>query len=215
MCFALVISAGFPRSLVKIRQVLFRQTSQITRVLNLNCSADLSKDGWWKSRNLLSWQLKSRNLLFWQMNLETSCLGKLLISWFNPQALTQLSGGSKSYDPELIPEGHSCNGNVNHSYKGSIGMVKVHLFSLQIYKWHLLNWQAAKTLWYCVASTLHFWLCQVAALYQKGSDKWVIPSCYFKTNQNYKGENMHIQKVILPSDLLLSPPTLQIEIFRA
>ena len=43
MCFALVISAGFPRSLVKIRQVLFRQTSQITRVLNLNCSADLSK----------------------------------------------------------------------------------------------------------------------------------------------------------------------------
>ena len=32
---------------------------------------------------------------------------------------------------------------------------------------------------------------------------------------NYKGENMHIQKVILSSDLLLSPPTLQIETLRA
>ena len=124
-----------------------------------------------KSRNLLPWQLKSRNLLPWQMNLETSCLGKLLISWFNPQALTQLSGGSKSYDPELIPEGHSYNRNVNHSYKGSIGMVKVHLFSLQIYKWHLLNWQAAKTLWYCVASTLHF-----------GYVKWLLFTRRVQTN---------------------------------
>ena len=43
MCFALVVSAGFPPSLVKIHQVLIRQTSQISRVLNLNCSADLSK----------------------------------------------------------------------------------------------------------------------------------------------------------------------------
>ena len=168
-----------------------------------------------KSRNLLPWQVKSRNLLPWQMNLETSCLGKLLISWFNPQALTQLSGGSKSYDPELIPEGHSCNGNVNHSYKGSIGMVKVHLFSLQIYKWHLLNWQAAKTLWYCVASTLHFWLCQVAALYQKGSDKWVISSCYFKTNQITRVKICTSKKWFCRPTCCYRPPTLQIEIFRA
>ena len=43
---------------VKIYQVFIRPDFTKTRVLNLNFSADLSKDGWWKSRNLLSWQMK-------------------------------------------------------------------------------------------------------------------------------------------------------------
>ena len=96
-----------------------------------------------KSRNLLFWQMKvskplvlaieiSKPLVLANESLETSCLGKLLISWFNPQALTQLSGGSKIQSWSLRPlpqimingEGHSYNRNVNHSYKGRLGMVK-------------------------------------------------------------------------------------------
>ena len=145
---------------VKIHQVLIRQTSQITRVLNLNCSADLSKRRVIKVSKPLALTIEiSKPLVLANENLETSCLGKLLISWFNPQALTQLSGGSKSYDPELIPEGHSYNRNVNHSYKGSIGMVKGHLFSLQIYKWHLLNWQACQDFVILCGLNFTFWLC--------------------------------------------------------
>ena len=77
MCFALVISAGFPRSLVKIRQVLFRQILQITRGLFLNCSADLSKRRVIKVSKPLALTIEiskpltlaneSRNLLSWQI----------------------------------------------------------------------------------------------------------------------------------------------------
>ena len=77
MCFALVVSAGFPPSLVKIHQVLIRQTSQISRVLNLNCSADLSKRRVIKVSKPLALTIEiskpltlaneSRNLLSWQI----------------------------------------------------------------------------------------------------------------------------------------------------
>ena len=62
---------------VKIHQVLIRQTSQISRVLNLNCSADLSKRRVIKVSKPLALTIEiskpltlaneSRNLLSWQI----------------------------------------------------------------------------------------------------------------------------------------------------
>ena len=100
MCFALVVSAGFPPSLVKIHQVLIRQTSQISRVLNLNCSADLSKRRVIKVSKPLALTIEiskpltlaneSRNLLSWQI------INQLI----QPTSLNSAQWGIKN--PELI-----------------------------------------------------------------------------------------------------------------
>ena len=69
-------------------------------------------------------------------------------------------------------EGHiPFNRNVNHSYKGSIGLVKGHLFSLQIYSGNF--WiSLPRLLWYLYGLLiLHCGYVKWLAIYQEGSDK--------------------------------------------
>ena len=75
--FALVVISRLSSVVVKIHQVLIRQTSQISRVLNLNCSADLSKRRVIKVSKPLALTIEilkpltlaneSRNLLSWHI----------------------------------------------------------------------------------------------------------------------------------------------------
>ena len=48
--------------------------------------------------------------------------------------------------------------------------------------------------------------------YQKGSDKWLIPLCYFKTNQNYKGEKYaHPKSDFVVRLVVIAPPPFKLK----